>query len=122
MITFILVGLRYTPYVLLAAAIGEVGRISASLYVNAQLDGVVAGGIFSRIAFQGVNAKLPVFFIYFGGPLVNYFVGMACGGLEKEKITGLVNPFASLRHPFAVMNIRLALLSAAYNAWQFLAR
>lgn len=122
MITILLIGIRYTPYVLAAVVIGETGGILASLYLNAQLDTVVAGGIFSRIAFQGVNARLPVFFIYFGGPLINYFVGMACGGLEKEKLAGLINPFASLKHPFAVMNIRLAILSAAYNGWQYLSR
>lgn len=120
--TILLVGLRYTHYVLGAVLIGEAGRIFASLYVNAQLDTLVAGGIFSRVDIQGVNAKLSLLFIYFGGSLVNYFVGMAFGGLEKEKFAYLLNPFASVRHPFAVMNIRLAILSAAYNGWQYLSR
>lgn len=121
-ITILLVGPRYAHYVLIAAGIGELGRIMALLYVNARLDAVVAGGIFSGIDMQGVNAKLPILFVYFSGPLVNYFVGMAFGGLEKEKFVSLYNPFAVVRQPFAITNIRLAILSAVYNGWQYLSR
>lgn len=120
MITILLVGPRYVHYVLIAASMGEFGRIIVSLYVNAQLDAVVAGGIFSAMDIHGVNGKLPILLIYFAGSLVNYFVGMACGGLEKEKLACLFNPFAVVQNPFSIMNIRLAVLSAAYNSWQYL--
>lgn len=117
-----MVGLRYAHYVWAAAIIGAVGSVLASLFVNAQVDMVVAAGVFSRITVHGVNAGLPQFAQYFGGPLVNYFVGMACGGLEKEKFWGKLNPFARVSQPFAVINIRLAVLSVIYNAWQYLLR
>lgn len=121
-ISVFLVGLRYAHYACIAVVIGELGSIMMSLFVNARVDTVVAAGVFSRMNVQGVNAGLPLFIIYFGGPLVNYFVGMAFGGLAKGQFAKIVNPFAKVRHPFAVTNLRLATLSMLYNGWQYLSR
>lgn len=121
-ITVFLVGLRYAHYVLLAAVLGETGRIMAILYMNIQPDAVVAGGIFGRMYLQGIHTQLAVVFIYFGGALTNFFIGMAFGGLEKERFASLFNPFAVIKQPFAVINLRLAILAAAYNGWQYLCR
>ncbi|HWR54949.1 MAG TPA: hypothetical protein VN462_00455 [Negativicutes bacterium] len=121
-ISVFLIGLRYAHYACIAVVIGALGSIMMSLFVNAQVDTVVAAGVFSRMNIQGVNAGLPLFMIYFGGPLVNYFIGMACGGPEKGKLARIVNPFAKVRYPFAVTNIRLAILSMLYNGWQYFFR
>lgn len=121
-ISVFLIGLRYAHYACIALVIGELGSIMMSLFVNVQVNTVVAAGIFSRMNVQGVNAGLPLFAIYFGGPLVNYFVGMAFSGPEKGHLARILNPFAKVRHPFAVTNIRLAALSILYSGWQYLSR
>jgi len=120
-LTVLLMGPRYAHYILAAVVIGEVGRILMTLYVNAQLDALVAGGIMNGITFHGATG-ISLLLIYFGGVIFNYFIGMACGGIEREKLTHVLNPFAVVKQPFAVVNIRLAILSGIYNGWQYLAR
>jgi hypothetical protein len=118
--TVMLVGPRYGHYVLSAVVIGEIGRILTTLYMNAQIDTVVTGGIFGGTTFHGIQGGMPMVLIYFSGAVFNYFVGTAFGGMEREKFANLFNPFAVVRNPFAVVNIRLAIWSGLYSGWHYL--
>jgi hypothetical protein len=120
--TVLLVGPRYGLYVLSAVVIGEIGQILMTLYMNAQIDAVVTGGIFGGATFHGIQGGVPVLLIYFSGAIFNYFVGTAFGGIELEKFNNIVNPFANVKKPFAVVNIRLAIWSGLYSGWQYFFR
>lgn len=119
-LTICIVGLRYPHYVLAAAFIHEAGRILMALFLHGQIDTLVAAGAFgiASIGNLGSGAKLAM--VVFAGPLANYIVSSTAGGVEFERTTHLLNPFAILTHPFAVVNLRLALVSCLVNIWQFL--
>lgn len=119
--TVLLVGPQYLHYIVAAVVVGEAGRLLMLLYVGAQLETMVAGGVFDSITAHGA-VGIRLLLIYFGGVLFNYFIGMACGGIEQEKLINVLNPFALVKQPFAVINIRLAILSGIYNGWQYLVR
>ena len=54
------------------------------------------------------------------GPLANYIFGAAAGGIYQEQPGYLIRTGARLNNPFAIINLRLAILSGLAGLWQFL--
>lgn len=120
LITVCLVGLRYPHYVVGAAVIHELGRILAAVFLQGRIDTIIAAGAFGAAAVSGIKAGVPSVAVAFGGPLANYLIGVNCGGAGGEKNAQLLNPGAALKRPFAVINLRLALLSSFFTIWQLI--
>ncbi len=119
-LTVCLTGLRYPHCVLGAAIIHDLGSILTALFFQGRVDAVIAAGAFGTTAVSGVKAGAPAVAVALGGPLANYLVGASLGGAAWEKTSCLLNPGAALKHPFAVVNLRLAILSAAAALWQLI--
>lgn len=109
-VTACLVGMRYPGYILLAIMTHEAGRILLALFFQGQIDNIIVSGVFSATAVHLPWSKLTL--VTFGGPLANYVLSTMIGGVEWEKTKDLVNPFAVLRHPIAVINLRFAVASS----------
>jgi hypothetical protein len=120
LITVCLVGLRYPHHVLGAAVIHDLGRILMALFMQGRIETIIAAGAFGATAVSGVKAGGPAILVAFGGPLANYLVGANFGGAVWEKNSRLLHPGAVLKQPFAVINLRLALLSTLVTIWQLI--
>lgn len=118
--TVCLVGARYPHCALGAAAVHDAGRILMALFWHGRIENVVAAGAFGSLAASGLPAGGAALFVALGGPLANYFVSAGLGGAEWEKTARLLHPAAAVKHPFAVVNLRLALLSTIVTIWQFI--
>jgi hypothetical protein len=119
-ITVCFIGLRYPHCVLGAAFVHDLGAIIAALFFQGRIDAIVAAGAFGTAAVSGVKAGAPAILVAFGGPLANYLVGASLGGAAWEKTAHLLHPGAALKQPFAVVNLRLAALSALVTIWQLI--
>ncbi len=119
-LTICLVGVRYPHLVLLAALIHEFGRIVIAIILHGHIESVIAAGAFGSTIVSHQQGSLISALIIFGGPLANYIVSSTAGGIEFERTAALLNSGACLKHPFAVVNLRLALVSVLVNIWQFL--
>lgn len=120
LITIGLIGLRYPHHVLGAAAIHDLGRILMALFLQGRIETIIAAGAFGAAAVSGVKAGVPPVVVAFGGPLANYLVSANLGGAAGEKNAHLLHPGAALKRPFAVINLRLALLSSLVTIWQLI--
>lgn len=118
-LTVLLIGLRYPQYVIFAAVFHELGRIIMVLFLHENIDSVVAAGIFGSTIVNNFKGSSMNLFITFSGPLANYIVSATAGGIEFEKTAHLLNPFAKLKYPFAVVNLRLAVVSLLINIKEF---
>jgi hypothetical protein len=118
LLTIGIIGLRYPHYVLGAALIHDLGRLLMALLFQGRIETIIAAGAFGTAAVSGVKAAGGAFLIALGGPLANYLVGANLGGAAWEKTSCLLHPGAALKRPFAVINLRLALLSALVTIWQ----
>jgi hypothetical protein len=120
LITVCLIGLRYPQYVLGAALVHDLGTIIVALFFQGRIDAIVAAGVFGTAAVSGVKAGAPAVLVAFGGPLANYIVSVGLGGAAWEKTSCLFHPGAALKQPFAVVNLRLAAISALVTIWQLI--
>lgn len=111
LLTACLVGIRYPGYVVLAIIVHEAGRIFFALFFQGQIENIVVSGVFSATSVSQLPAGIKLSLVSFGGPLANYVLSSAIGGVEWEKTKDLINPFAILRHPIAVINLRFAITS-----------
>lgn len=113
-ITACIVGLRYPHYVLAAAILHGMGQLMMALFLHGKIDLIVAAGAFSiaKVSNIGIYSNA---IVMFSGVLANYIMACSFGGVEKEPSSRLFNPFAKLRCPFAVINLRLALVSLFIN-------
>lgn len=112
--TACIVGVRYPQYVVAAALVHEIGQLTMALFLHGKIDLIVAAGAFSIAQVSNIgfyNSLLVVF----SGALANYIMAAAFGGVNRESSASLFNPFSKLRFPFAVINLRLALLSLIVN-------
>ena len=116
-ITICLVGLRYPHYVFCAAVIHDVARVIMILFLHGNLETVVAAGAFGSTVAQGIKTGFPSLLVVFSGPLANYIISATTGGVEYEKTRAIVSPLASVRHPFAVVNLRMGILALLVNLW-----
>lgn len=119
-LTVCLTGLRYPHWVLGAAVVHDLGSLLVALLFQGRVDAIIAAGAFGTTAVSGVKAGVPAVAVALGGPLANYLVGASFGGATWEKTSSLLHPGAVLKQPFAVVNLRLAILSALVALWQFI--
>lgn len=115
-ITSLLLGPRYTHYVLLASALAEAGRIGMTLFLQARVTGLVWAGLFGGLHVQDVSGASQAALILFSGPLVNYIASSCYGGIGRDGWSRVINPFVTLAAPFAVINFRLAVVAALGGA------
>ncbi len=120
-ITVFLIGLRYPHYVLLAASIQELGKILMAIFLHGHIDTIIAAGAFGNTVVSNSNSNGIIdALIVFSGSLTNYIVSSTAGGVEFEKTGNLIASTACLKSPFAVINLRLAILSFLVNACQLI--
>ncbi|MDR3564107.1 MAG: hypothetical protein P4N59_22080 [Negativicutes bacterium] len=117
-ITICLVGLRYPQHVLGAALIHDLGQLLMTLFLRGHIVSVVAAGAFGSTVATGVKSGMASTFLLFSGSIANYIVSATVGGVEYEKTARLLNPLSPVKHPFAVVNFRLAVVSFLVNLWQ----
>lgn len=117
--TICLVGLRYPHLVLGAAVIHDMGRIIMALFLHGNIETIVAAGAFGTADVSNLNSVFKNALIVLSGPLVNYMVSATIGGIERERTVNLFNPCAVVKSSFAVINLRLAILSFLVNIWHF---
>lgn len=120
LLTACLTGLRYPHCVLGAAVIHDLGSVLTAIFFQGRVEAVIAAGAFGTTAVSGVKTGVPAVAVALGGPLANYLVGASLGGAAWEKTSRLLHPGAALKHPFAVVNLRLALVSALAALWQLI--
>jgi hypothetical protein len=118
LVTIGIVGLRYPHCVLGAAVVHDCGRILTALFLQSRIDSIIAAGAFGATAVSGANAGGTALMVTLGGPLANYLVCANFGGAVWEGNSRLFHPGAPLKRPFAVVNLRLALLSTLVTIWQ----
>lgn len=118
--TVLLVGLRYPLYVIIAGVIGDMGRLLMILCLHGHIQTIVEAGAFGVAHSGDVKSGIPALLVMFSGSMTNYLVSVATGGFGIEKNRKLMRPTARVQRPFAVINMRLAILSLAVNLWQLL--
>ena len=119
-LTIFLAGLRYPHYVISAVCVQELGRFLMIIFLHGHIESIIAAGAFGAMTVTNYNSGVISLLIIFSGPLANFIVSSTAGGVEFEKTTHLLNPVARLKYPFAVVNLRLALISVLVNVWQFI--
>lgn len=120
-ITILAIGIRYPHYVVLVALVHEIGQLCTAFILDIQVDLIIAAGVFSTTdvtsnSNNGVINALAVL----SGSLANYIFCATAGGIDQERAMDIVNPSAKLINPFAVINLRLAIVSVLTSIWQFL--
>lgn len=118
-ITICAVGLRYPHWALCAALIHDLGRVIMTLFLHGQIDSLVVAGAFGTASVSNLSGFLGSVLVVFSGPMANYIVGSTAGSIEFERTANLLNPFKHVKNGFAVVNLRLAVLSLFINIWQF---
>ncbi len=109
--TIIITGIRYPHYVILAIVIHHFAQLLTVFLLHGTLNGVVAAGAFNSVIVSELSHKYYKLFILFSGSLSSYLTSRIIGGVEFEPTPLLVRPWAKLRYPFAVINLRLAIVS-----------
>lgn len=117
-LTVCFIGLRYPHYVVLAILLQEVGQILVTVFLHGQITAISAAGAFGSAVVSNYDGNILGILIIFGGSLTNYVVSTIAGGIGLEPTANLFNSLARLRCPFAVINLRLALLSFVFSLWQ----
>lgn len=117
-VTVCLIGLRYPLQVLGASLINSLGPILMTLFLHGHIVTLVAAGAFGSTVASGVRSGAPALLVVFSGPLSNYIVSAAAGGIEYEKTRHILNPLSPAKNPFAVVNLRLAIVTFFINLWQ----
>lgn len=120
LVTVGIIGLRYPVQVIAASLINGFGQILMIFLLHGHIETIVAAGAFGNTVVSGVKSGAPAMLIVFAGALSNFIVSSAAGGIEYEKTHDVLNPLAVVKHPFAVVNMRLALLSFLINLWKVL--
>lgn len=118
LLTVIVVGLRYPHYVLIAALLHEVGRIIIALSLHGHIDSISAAGIFGSAQMSNLGGKLVNIMVLLSGAATNYFISSLSGKIGYEPTVSLFNPVSRLKYPFAVINLRLAVLSLFTTLWK----
>lgn len=110
-VTIVIVGIRYPHVVLLAALANNVAQLVMALFLYGSIEAIIASGAFGSVVINN-NAALHIkILVLVSGPLANYYLCKLTGGIAYEPTFELFSPVVKLRHPFAVINFRFALLS-----------
>ncbi len=118
LLTIALVGLRYPHYVLSAGLIHDCGRIVMAIFLNGHIESVTAAGAFGSAVVTGVGTSVKYVLVMMAGSLACYLVSAAVGGIGNEPTAKLIHPSSILKNPFAVVTLRLAIVSFVTNMWQ----
>lgn len=116
--TICLIGIRYPHYVLLATGIHEVACIFVAVFLHGQIDYIVTAGAFGMMAVSNYNSSIVGILILCSGSVANYIISSISGGIGFESSANLINPWAQLKFPFAVINFRLCILSSLIQIWR----
>jgi len=119
-VTVCLVGLRYPLYVLCAMVINDLGRVLTTLFLHGKIQSIIAAGAFGSTTSAGIHSGAMTVFVIFSGAIANYIVSATAGGVAYEKTANILNPLSPVKHPFAIVNLRLALLTFLINMWHFI--
>ena len=114
LITAVIVGVRYPHYVLAATIWQQVGQSVMALFLHGKIESVLSAGAFSVMKVSQLNSYSSML-VLFSGAIANYILASAVGGVNQEASSALLNPFSRLKFPFAVINLRLALLTLVVN-------
>ena len=109
-ISIIMVGIRYPHYALAAAAINTCGQILMAILLAANIEKIVTAGAFSSASITNLMELQRLLFV-FSGPVANFLVSKAAGGIQFVSNAQLINPSAVLKQPLAVTNLRFAVIS-----------
>jgi hypothetical protein len=80
----------------------------------------VAAGVFGSTSAAGLKSGTQILMVALSGALANYVVSSVSGGAAYEKTANILNPLAPARNPFAVINLRMAVLAVVVSLWQCL--
>lgn len=114
-----LVSIRYPHYALTAALANALGQVIMAVFLTGNVDKFITAGVFSTAAVSNLGGiKILLFTI--SGPLTNFIISRAAGGIEFVSTAQIVNPAAALKHPLAVINLRFAVVSLVLSVCQLL--
>ncbi|HWR45244.1 hypothetical protein [Sporomusa sp.] len=116
-ISIVLVSIRYPHYALAAALANATGQVLMAVFLSGNIEKIVTAGAFSSASVTNLSELKTVLFA-FSGPLTNFIISKAAGGIEFVSTAHLVNPAAVLRHPLAVTNLRFAVVSLILSICQ----
>jgi hypothetical protein len=119
-ITILAIGIRYPHYGLITVFVHEIGRMLMALVISGRIDAIISAGAFGSATFINQSDWSVTVLFALSGPLANYVFCAASGGIDQEKLRNIFNPAAKLRNPFAVLNLRFAVLSFIASSWHFL--
>ncbi|QDR80771.1 hypothetical protein [Sporomusa termitida] len=109
-ISIIIVGVRYPHYALAAAVINTTGQILMAVLLAANIEKIVTAGAFSSASMTNLSELQSLLFAC-SGPLANFLVSKAAGGIQFVSNAQLIKPTAVLKQPLAVTNLRFAVIS-----------
>lgn len=112
--TVLVTGIRYPHYVFFAILIHHVTQVLTVLIFKGNLSGVIAAGAFSSVVVSGLSDPYVKAIVYLSGGLAVYAASCAIGGVEFEPTSVLINPWAKLRFPCAVVFLRVAMISLVF--------
>lgn len=118
LLTIAVVGIRYPHYVVVAGLINELGILLMAFITNGNIKFILAAGAFSMTTVAQDDWHYNVLLLL-SGPLANYIFCAVVGDIHQETASNLINPGVRLDNPFAVVNLRFAVLSILSNLWFF---
>ncbi|MPM36981.1 hypothetical protein SDC9_83585 [bioreactor metagenome] len=91
-----------------------------ALVTNGQIDFIMSAGAFSSATVNNQSDWSLAALIILSGPLANYIFCASSGGIDQENFSSIANPAAKLTNPFAVVNLRFAVISVLTSLWNFM--
>ncbi|HWR09250.1 MAG TPA: hypothetical protein VN379_20515 [Sporomusa sp.] len=101
-----------------AALANTAGQVLMAIFLAGNIEKIVTAGAFSSASVTNLSELKSLLFA-FSGPLTNFIISKAAGGIEFVSTAHLVNPAAVVKHPFAVTNLRFAVISLILSICQF---
>ena len=117
-ISIVLVSIRYPHHALAAAVANALGQVTIAAFFAGDIEKIVTAGAFSSVAITNLSQFKSVIFVI-SGPLTNFIISRIAGGIEFVSTAHLLNPAVVLKHPFAVINLRFAVISLILSIFQF---
>ncbi|SDD37279.1 hypothetical protein SPACI_028920 [Sporomusa acidovorans DSM 3132] len=119
LISICLVSIRYPHYAFMAAMVNVLGQIITAVLFTGNVEKFITAGVFSSAEVTNLGGLKTILFT-FSGPITNFLLSKMAGGVEFVSTANIVNPFAVLKHPLAVINLRFAVVSFLLGLCQLL--
>lgn len=114
-------GPLYIVYIFILSVLQETVRVMVALAVNARIEKVLIGGLFSFTSFKGIDlADGYGAMVLLSGPLFCFLIYLLAGGIGKNQKNLLLNPLVKVKKPLAMVSLRLALVSFILSCWQII--